>query len=24
IIHLTFVLSAFVMGYLDRLTKVKH
>ncbi|MDR8444053.1 TIGR00645 family protein, partial [Acinetobacter baumannii] len=23
-IHLTFVLSAFVMGYLDRLTKVKH
>ncbi|MCH9422682.1 TIGR00645 family protein [Klebsiella quasipneumoniae] len=24
IMHLTFVLSAFVMGYLDRLTKVKH
>ena len=24
IINLTFVLSAFVMGYLDRLTKVKH
>ncbi len=24
IIHLTFVLSAFVMGYLNRLTKVKH
>ena len=24
IIHLTFVLSAFVMGYLYRLTKVKH
>ncbi|CEL80094.1 TIGR00645 family protein [Klebsiella quasipneumoniae] len=24
VIHLTFVLSAFVMGYLDRLTKVKH
>ena len=24
IIHLPFVLSAFVMGYLDRLTKVKH
>ena len=24
IIHLTFVLSAFVMGFLDRLTKVKH
>ena len=24
IIHLTFVLSAFVMGYLDRMTKVKH
>ena len=24
IIHLTFVLSAFVMGYLDRLTKVTH
>ena len=24
IIHLTFVLSAFVMGYLDRLTKGKH
>ena len=24
IIHLTFVLSAFVMGYLDRLNKVKH
>ena len=24
IIHLTFVLSAFVMVYLDRLTKVKH
>ncbi|SVJ71454.1 membrane protein [Klebsiella pneumoniae] len=24
ITHLTFVLSAFVMGYLDRLTKVKH
>lgn len=24
IIHLIFVLSAFVMGYLDRLTKVKH
>ena len=24
IIHLTFVLSAFVMGYLDRLTKVRH
>ena len=24
IIHLTFVLSAFVMGYLDRLTKVEH
>ena len=24
IIHLTFVRSAFVMGYLDRLTKVKH
>ena len=24
IIHLTFVLSAFVMGSLDRLTKVKH
>ena len=24
IIHPTFVLSAFVMGYLDRLTKVKH
>ena len=24
IIHLTFALSAFVMGYLDRLTKVKH
>ena len=24
IIHLNFVLSAFVMGYLDRLTKVKH
>ena len=24
IIHLTFVLSAFVMGYIDRLTKVKH
>ncbi|MEH9246090.1 TIGR00645 family protein [Klebsiella pneumoniae] len=24
IIHLTFVPSAFVMGYLDRLTKVKH
>lgn len=24
IIHLTFVLSAFVMGYLDSLTKVKH
>ena len=24
IIHLTFGLSAFVMGYLDRLTKVKH
>ena len=24
IIHLTFVLSALVMGYLDRLTKVKH
>ncbi|MEQ5054875.1 TIGR00645 family protein [Klebsiella michiganensis] len=24
IVHLTFVLSAFVMGYLDRLTKVKH
>lgn len=24
IIHLTFVLSAFVMGYLDRLTKMKH
>ena len=24
IIHLTFVLSAFVMGYLVRLTKVKH
>ncbi|HEL4674143.1 TIGR00645 family protein [Klebsiella pneumoniae] len=24
IIHLAFVLSAFVMGYLDRLTKVKH
>ena len=24
IIQLTFVLSAFVMGYLDRLTKVKH
>ena len=24
IIHLTLVLSAFVMGYLDRLTKVKH
>ncbi|AXS43497.1 TIGR00645 family protein [Klebsiella pneumoniae] len=24
IIHLTFVFSAFVMGYLDRLTKVKH
>ena len=24
IIHLTFVLLAFVMGYLDRLTKVKH
>ena len=24
IIHLTFVISAFVMGYLDRLTKVKH
>ncbi|EPG9941170.1 TIGR00645 family protein [Klebsiella pneumoniae] len=24
IIHLTYVLSAFVMGYLDRLTKVKH
>ncbi len=24
IIHLTFVLSSFVMGYLDRLTKVKH
>ena len=24
IIHLTFVLSAFVRGYLDRLTKVKH
>ncbi|WP_263742714.1 TIGR00645 family protein [Klebsiella pneumoniae] len=24
IIHLTFVLSAFVMGYLARLTKVKH
>ena len=24
IIHLTFVLSAFVMGYLDRLTKVIH
>ncbi len=24
IIHLSFVLSAFVMGYLDRLTKVKH
>ena len=24
IIHLTFVLSAFVMGYLDRLSKVKH
>ena len=24
IIHLTFVLSAFVMGYLDRLTKVKY
>ena len=24
IIHLTVVLSAFVMGYLDRLTKVKH
>ena len=24
IIRLTFVLSAFVMGYLDRLTKVKH
>ncbi|OVW93035.1 TIGR00645 family protein [Klebsiella pneumoniae] len=24
IIHLTFVLSAFVMGYLDHLTKVKH
>ncbi|ELQ4479740.1 TIGR00645 family protein [Klebsiella pneumoniae] len=24
IIHLTFVLSAFMMGYLDRLTKVKH
>ena len=22
--HLTFELSAFVMGYLDRLTKVKH
>lgn len=24
IIHLTFVLSAFVMGYLDRLNKVKY
>ena len=24
IIHMTFVISAFVMGYLDRLTKVKH
>ena len=24
IIHLTFVLSAVVMGYLDRLNKVKH
>lgn len=24
IIHLTFVLSAFVMGYLDRLTRHKH
>ena len=24
IMHLTFVLSAFVMGYLDRLNKVKH
>ena len=24
IIHLTFVLSAVVMGYLERLTKVKH
>ena len=24
IIHLTFVLSGFVMGYLDRLTKGKH
>ena len=24
IIHLTFVLPAFAMGYLDRLTKVKH
>ncbi|MEN0613441.1 TIGR00645 family protein [Klebsiella indica] len=24
IIHLTFVLSAFVMGYLDRLSKVKY
>lgn len=24
IIHLTFVLSAFVMGYLDKLTRYKH
>jgi len=24
LIHLTFVLSAFVMGYLDRLTRNKH
>jgi len=24
IIHLTFVLSAFVMGYLDRLTRHNH
>lgn len=24
LIHLTFVLSAFVMGYLDRLTRDKH
>ncbi|MBP1129738.1 uncharacterized protein (TIGR00645 family) [Serratia sp. PL17] len=24
VIHLTFVLSAFVMGYLDKLTRYKH
>ncbi|MGB8667650.1 MAG: TIGR00645 family protein, partial [Serratia inhibens] len=24
IIHLTFVLSAFLMGYLDKITRDKH